>query len=120
MLLSWPLEESAHVPDGVRQVWPGVDEVPQTPNDEAVQCRVHFLRCAITTQPEPLLHRRCCSLAVRHACHHQDLGIMRLPQCDAFCILAHLDAKIEGQQSEIAHQECPLHLLLELFHYCQG
>jgi hypothetical protein len=82
MLICRPLEEAAHEPGGIRQVWLGVDVVPQATNNAVVLHRVHLLllRRLVTAHPEPLLHWRCCRLAIYCACHlHDLLGIVRLP-----------------------------------------
>ena len=117
MLHHRPLHELAHVPDGERDVRPGMDQLAQAPDQPPVMGWIDLLRRALPTQLELLLHWGVGRIAACHATELEDaLGIVGLAEGDPSGILAHFDAELEVEEAEVAHVECLLHLRLEHLH----
>jgi len=102
-MLHRPLHEPAHVPDGEHDVWPGVDQVAQAPDQPPVMGWIDLLRRALLTQLELLLHRGVGRIAACHAAELEDaLGVVGLAEGDHTGVLAHFDTEVEAEEAEVA------------------
>jgi hypothetical protein len=102
------LHEPTNVADGEYQVRLCVGEVVKAPHKMLVLRSVHLLHHAVAAQLQPLLHRSESWVAVGEPSQLNDaLGVGGLSK---------RDPQVEGERSQVTHQEGGLHLFLERCH----